>query len=166
MDALTQQLMQQLAGAGLAKIGQQIGSDPQTTNSALSVALPLLVSALAKNASQPEGAQALHQALTKDHTGTILNDWTIAPNCRAAGNGNARKTAAAKWFDPQQIVSFSRQTTTNGAAIQSRYDGLGEQPVGFESGWFVNRRYPRSSGQTAWWEVILLFDQSQQDKAA
>jgi hypothetical protein len=87
MDALTQQLMQQLAGAGLAKIGQQIGSDPQTTNSALSVALPLLVSALAKNASQPEGAQALHQALTKDHTGTILNDVSGFLDNPQAANG-------------------------------------------------------------------------------
>jgi hypothetical protein len=87
MDALTQQLMQQLAGAGLAKIGQQIGADPQTTNSALSAALPLLVSALAKNASQPEGAQALHQALTKDHNGAILNDVSGFLDNPQAANG-------------------------------------------------------------------------------
>ena len=74
MDALTQQLMQQLAGGGLSKIGQQIGADEQTTGSALSAALPLLLSALANNASKPEGAQALHQALANDHNGSILND--------------------------------------------------------------------------------------------
>jgi hypothetical protein len=38
------------------------------------MALPLLVSALAKNSSQPKGAQALHSALTRDHDGSILND--------------------------------------------------------------------------------------------
>ena len=74
MEGLTQLLMQQLAGGGLSKIGQQIGADDQTTQSALSTALPLLVSALANNASKPEGAQSLHQALVKDHDGTILDN--------------------------------------------------------------------------------------------
>lgn len=74
MDDLTQQLLQQLAGGALSKIGQQIGADPQTTSSALSAAVPLLLSALANNASQPAGAQALHQALAQDHDGSILND--------------------------------------------------------------------------------------------
>jgi hypothetical protein len=66
--------MQQLSGGGLSQISQQIGADEQTTGSALSVAMPLLMSALANNASQPEGAQALHQALAEDHDGSILND--------------------------------------------------------------------------------------------
>lgn len=74
MDALTQLLMQQLSGGGLSQISQQIGADEQTTGSALSTAVPLLVSALANNASKPEGAQALHQALAEDHDGSILND--------------------------------------------------------------------------------------------
>jgi hypothetical protein len=76
MDALTQQLLQQLSGAGLSQISQNIGADNKTTSSALSAALPLLVSALANNVSKPEGAQALHQALTQDHNGSILNDMS------------------------------------------------------------------------------------------
>jgi hypothetical protein len=74
MDALTQQLLQQLSGGGLSKIGQQIGADEQTTGSALSTAVPLLVSALAGNASKSKGAKALHKALAKDHDGSILDD--------------------------------------------------------------------------------------------
>lgn len=74
MDAITQQLMQELSGPRLSQISRQIGADERTTGSALSAALPLLVSALAKNASQPEGAQALHQALSNDHDGSILGD--------------------------------------------------------------------------------------------
>jgi hypothetical protein len=66
--------MQQLAGGGLSQISQQIGTDEQTTGSALSAAMPLLVSALANNASKPDGAQSLHQALAEDHDGSILND--------------------------------------------------------------------------------------------
>ena len=74
MDALTQQLMQQLSGDSLSQISRQIGADEQTTGSALSAAMPLLLSALANNASKPDGAQALHQALAEDHDGSILND--------------------------------------------------------------------------------------------
>jgi hypothetical protein len=74
MDALTQQLMQQLSGDGLSQISRQIGADEQTTGSVLSAAVPLLVSALANNAARPDKAQALHQALAKDHDGSILND--------------------------------------------------------------------------------------------
>jgi len=87
MDALTQQLMQQLAGGGLSKIGQQIGANEQTTSSALSAALPLLLSALANNASKPEGAQALNQALANDHDGSILNDVSGFLDNPQAANG-------------------------------------------------------------------------------
>ncbi len=87
MDAVTQQLLQQLSGEGLSLISQNIGADNKTTKSALSAALPLLMSALANNASKPEGAQALHQALTQDHDGSILNDVSGFLNNPQAANG-------------------------------------------------------------------------------
>jgi hypothetical protein len=87
MDTLTQQLMQQLSGGGLSQISQQIGADEQTTGSALSAAMPLLVSALANNASKPDGAQALHQALAEDHDGSILNDMPGFLDDPQAANG-------------------------------------------------------------------------------
>lgn len=74
MDELTRQLMQQLSEEGISQIGRQLGADEQKTGSALLAAVPLLVSALANNASKPDGAQALHQALAQDHDGSILND--------------------------------------------------------------------------------------------
>lgn len=87
MDTLTQQLLQQLAGEGIKQISRKIGVDEQTTNAALSTALPLLVSALAKNTSKTEGAQSLNQALTKDHDGSILNDVPGFLDNPAAANG-------------------------------------------------------------------------------
>lgn len=74
MDALTQQLLKQLAGGGLSQISKQIGADENATKSALSTAMPLLVAALANNASKPKGAQALHQALSADHDGSLLDN--------------------------------------------------------------------------------------------
>jgi hypothetical protein len=87
MDALTQQLMQQLSGPTAAKIGQQIGADQSTTTAALSAALPLLVSALANNAAEPQGAQALHQALAKDHDGSVLDDLSSFLSNPQVANG-------------------------------------------------------------------------------
>ena len=87
MDALTQQLMQQLSGDGISQISRHIGADEQTTGSALATAMPLLMSALANNASKPEGAQALHQALAEDHDGSILNDMSGFLGNPQAANG-------------------------------------------------------------------------------
>jgi hypothetical protein len=74
MYVLTQTIMQQLSGKVLSGIGKKVGVDEKTVGAALAIGMPLLVAALAKNASKPEGAQALHQALANDHDGSILND--------------------------------------------------------------------------------------------
>ncbi len=87
MDAISQMLTQQLAGGGLSQISQKIGADEQTTGNALSAAIPLLVSAMANNASQPEGAQSLHQALNQDHNGAIFNDMVGFLSNPQAANG-------------------------------------------------------------------------------
>jgi hypothetical protein len=61
LGALGPQVMQHVAG--------QLGTNPQQTQGAIQAALPLLLGAMGKNASQPQGAQALHTALVKDHAG-------------------------------------------------------------------------------------------------
>lgn len=87
MDGITQQLMQELAQGGLSQISQQVGVDEGKTGSVLSTAMPLLVSALAKNTSKPDSAQALYQALNKDHDGSILNNLGGFLNDPQAANG-------------------------------------------------------------------------------
>lgn len=68
--SLAQDLAAQLQGAPVQQISQQLGLDPAQTQAAVGAALPLLLGALGRNASQPQGAQALFGALQKDHTGT------------------------------------------------------------------------------------------------
>ena len=87
MADITQLLAQQLLGGGLSQISQQIGADKDTTGQALSAAMPLLLSALASNASQPQGAQALHTALAQDHDGTIFNNMDGFLSNPQAANG-------------------------------------------------------------------------------
>jgi hypothetical protein len=101
MESLVDTLMQKLSGEALSQVSQHVGADPDTTQQALTTALPLLVSGLAKNASQPQGASALHQALSADHNGSILDNTAghvANPNTQAGhdilghifGNGQSQ----------------------------------------------------------------------------
>jgi hypothetical protein len=70
MSALTDELFTQLQGAPLQQISQQLGIGQAQTAGAVSAALPLLLGAMGKNASQPQGAEALFGALQRDHAGS------------------------------------------------------------------------------------------------
>jgi hypothetical protein len=74
MSFITDILMQQLSGNAVSQISQKLGVDQGTASQAIAMAAPLLMSALARNASNPQGAQELHQVLNQDHDGSILND--------------------------------------------------------------------------------------------
>ena len=87
MNALTQMLTQQLAGGALSQLSNKIGADSGTTSKAVALAVPLLVSALARNSSTPSGAQDLNQALANDHDGSILDDVKGFLANSESGNG-------------------------------------------------------------------------------
>src|SRR5262245_57164297 len=74
MDFSSQMVTQGLAGSAGKQIAQRLGVSESTATAAIAVAVPLLLSALARNASQPEGAQALHQAVANDHDGSIFDN--------------------------------------------------------------------------------------------
>lgn len=69
MASITEELLSQLRGGPLQQISQQLGVDPGMASTAITAALPLLIGTLGRNASQPDGAQALFGALQKDHSG-------------------------------------------------------------------------------------------------
>ncbi|HZI87055.1 MAG TPA: DUF937 domain-containing protein [Pyrinomonadaceae bacterium] len=76
MDALTQMITQQIAGGAASKMAQRLGISETTARTAVSLAVPLILAALARNAARPDGAQDLHQAVTEDHDGSILDNLT------------------------------------------------------------------------------------------
>ena len=79
-------LQSQLGSEGVERIGRQLGLDPATTQQAVAGAIPILTGALARNASQPGGADALHQALDA-HDGSILDQLGgFLGNSGAAGS--------------------------------------------------------------------------------
>ena len=68
-NSLTEELFQQLQGAPLQQLSQQLGTGQMQTSNAIGAALPLLLGALGRNAAQPSGAEALLGALQNDHAG-------------------------------------------------------------------------------------------------
>lgn len=83
--SLTNDLMHQLQGQPLQQMSQQLGLAPDETANAVSAALPLLMGALGRNASQPQGAQALFGALQKDHAG--LDVGSVLGSVLGGGGG-------------------------------------------------------------------------------
>jgi hypothetical protein len=116
VEALTRQL---LSGGNLGALSGQLGAEEQQTRSAVNAALPMLLAGLAKNASQPDGAQALFGALEKKHDGGMLDDLAgfLGKSDTADGEGilghvfgNRRATVeqgvgkAAGGMDPAKVA--------------------------------------------------------------
>ena len=55
-------------------VSRETGQPENKTADVLGMALPLLMGAMKKNASSPEGAQGLMNALSSKHNGSILDD--------------------------------------------------------------------------------------------
>ena len=76
MNAITQILTQQLTGGAVSTIAQRFGISETAANTAVQIGVPLILTALARNSSQPQGAQDLHQAINNDHDGSIFDNLT------------------------------------------------------------------------------------------
>ena len=79
MAGLLDVLGSRLDGSAVQQISSRLGADQAATGSAISAALPLLLGALARNASAPGGAGKLHDALARDHDGSRLDQLPDAP---------------------------------------------------------------------------------------
>ena len=73
-DSILDLVTRSLGTSGTRQIGHQLGLDEGSTAKAISGALPVLLGALARNASSSSGAGALTSALDRDHDGSILDD--------------------------------------------------------------------------------------------
>ena len=119
MADLTQQLLAQLQGAPMQQMSSQLGIGEQQTSQAVATALPLLLGALGKNASQPQGAQALLGALQKDHAGGGSNIAGLLGS--VLGGGGGRQTDGAGILG--HILGGNQQRAETGLAQVSGLDG-------------------------------------------
>ncbi|MEZ5461145.1 DUF937 domain-containing protein [Dokdonella sp.] len=72
MNDLTSSVFAQLDSSSIESIAAQLGIDPSQASNAIQQALPLLVGGLARNTRTPQGADALHSALERDHASVDL----------------------------------------------------------------------------------------------
>lgn len=131
-QSMADDLLAQLQGAPMQQMAQQLGASSQQIESAVGAALPLLLGALGQNATQPQDAAALFNALERDHDqatpqglgglgdllGAVLGGAGAAPG-RGAGGGLGDGAAILG-----QILGGNRQQAENqlGQAI-----GLGSR---------------------------------------
>ncbi len=73
MFSLQDLLGQQQGTEAVNQISNQIGANPTVTNTAIQMALPMILNSLANNVQQPQGAENLNNAL-QQHDGGILNN--------------------------------------------------------------------------------------------
>ena len=88
MNVITQMITQRVAGAAAGQLAQRLGISEGAAQTAVQLAVPVIVAALARNASQPQGAQDLHQAVASDHDGSILDQLTSYLGNPQAANGS------------------------------------------------------------------------------
>jgi hypothetical protein len=74
MFSLEDLLGQAAGNSALGQISQQVGADPSLTSSVISMALPAILGGLTKQASNPETAGGLANAITNDHDGSLLDN--------------------------------------------------------------------------------------------
>jgi hypothetical protein len=82
--SILDQLEAQLGPDTIHKLSAQLGSDSAATSSAISMALPILLAGLSKNASNADGAAALDSALDA-HDGGILGNIAAIAGSSAIG---------------------------------------------------------------------------------
>ncbi len=112
-------LAEVMGGDTIGQVSRQLGVDENTAQRAVSSALPLLLGALARNSSSPEGANALDRALGRDHDGSILDQVGDF----LGGGGNAGMGSAILGH-----VLGGRQSTIESGV--SRMSGLDPAMVG------------------------------------
>lgn len=89
MASIFDSLTQQLGGDTLEQISGVLGADERTTGKATGAAVSVLLGALSRNASKPDGAEALARALAKDHDGSVLDNLGSLIGNPDAGPGAA-----------------------------------------------------------------------------
>ena len=75
MFSLEDLLGQQQGNQAVDQISQQVGAQPSLVNSAIQMALPMILNQMANNASTPQGAQSLDNALERDHSGNLFDSF-------------------------------------------------------------------------------------------
>ncbi len=89
MTDLLEELNRRIRGEDLKALSDQVGGDEASTRRAVDEALPVLINAMRRNTKRRDGAEALANALERDHDGSILDDVSghLQQSDSTEGNG-------------------------------------------------------------------------------
>ena len=88
MNIISEMIAQRISGPIAGQLSQRLGVSESTAQTAVQLAVPVILAALARNASKPQGAQELHQAVSTDHDGSILDQLSSHLGNPQAANGS------------------------------------------------------------------------------
>ncbi|HSK71665.1 MAG TPA: DUF937 domain-containing protein [Pyrinomonadaceae bacterium] len=74
MLTLQDLLGQEKGNEAVEQLSRNLGANQTSVNSAIQMALPVILGGLARNASDPQGAQSLNSAIEQDHDGSLLDN--------------------------------------------------------------------------------------------
>ena len=74
MFSLQDLLGQEQGNEAVNQLSENLGANQTAVNSAIQMALPVILGGLARNASNPQGAESLNRALEQDHNGSLLDN--------------------------------------------------------------------------------------------
>ncbi|HVS14796.1 MAG TPA: DUF937 domain-containing protein [Thermoanaerobaculia bacterium] len=136
----------QLGPDAVSQLSRRIGADPGATSKGIETALPLLLGGLARNASRPQGASALAQALERDHAPDLVDNLgaLLGGGGRGGGGLGALLGAASEMFGGGSAAA-SQPKALDGAGILGHILGSKRAPV--ETG--VSRASGLDKGQVA-----------------
>jgi hypothetical protein len=86
-ESILSSILSTIDDNALNSISQQTHASPGQAKAALASAIPILMNALAKNSSTPEGAESLENAISRDHDGSLLDNIGGFLSNPAVGNG-------------------------------------------------------------------------------
>ncbi|MBN1131752.1 MAG: DUF937 domain-containing protein [Bacteroidales bacterium] len=110
MKNILGELLSTLDDNALESIARKTNASPTQAKSALASAIPILMSAMAKNSKTKDGATALQKAVEKDHDGSLLDnlgDFLGNPEA-ANGVGILRHVLGGK---QQNVASYISNDT-------------------------------------------------------
>lgn len=118
MSSLQEILGQELGDQAINHISQSVGVDPGTANSVVQAALPHLINGLATNASTPDGAASLNNAL-EQHDGSILNNLGGLASSIFGGGGQSASPQADAGGILSHILGGSQGAVTDNVSQQT-----------------------------------------------
>ena len=109
MSGLLGSIMSLFGGNPLSQLSKVIGADDSKTQGGIAAALPMMLGALTRNTSNPEGAEALSNSLSKDHDGGILDNLSdfLSKGDTTPGTGILKHVFGSKQSHLQNAVSKS-----------------------------------------------------------